>query len=53
MTDTGPALTTADEPVQALRCPRCDVTWRGTSRIGCWCCGGLGRPNGEVRIVAD
>ena len=42
----------ADTP-QPLRCERCDVTWRGSLSVPCWCCGSPGAIRGEVRIFAD
>ena len=42
----------ADAP-HSLRCERCDVTWRGSSSVPCWCCGAPGDIRGEVRIFAD
>ncbi len=37
----------------ALRCENCDVMWRGSSSVPCWCCGAPGAIRGEVRILAD
>ena len=53
VSDRQAATTTADEPVHALRCPNCDVTWRGISSVPCWCCGALGDRRGDVRIISD
>ena len=41
------------EAVHSLRCERCDVTWRGSRSMPCWCCGAPGAVRGEVRIFAD
>ena len=41
------------EAPYALRCENCDVMWRGSSSVPCWCCGAPGAIRGEVRILAD
>ena len=48
----GTVAALADAP-HSLRCERCDVTWRGSSSVPCWCCGAPGAIRGEVRIFAD
>jgi hypothetical protein len=40
-------------PEHPLRCPRCDVAWRGVEGDACWVCGDPGQPRGEVRFVED
>ncbi len=50
--DELPALPIGEGPY-ALRCENCDVMWRGSSSVPCWCCGAPGAIRGEVRILAD
>ena len=53
MTDTSAAAAHYGMPSYVLRCPSCDVTWRGTPDVSCWCCGARGLPCGEIRLVRD
>ena len=46
------SLPVADAP-HSLRCEHCDVMWRGSSSVPCWCCGAPGAIRGEVRMFAD
>ena len=47
-----PSLPIGEAPY-ALRCEHCDVMWRGSSSVPCWCCGAPGAIRGEVRMFAD
>ena len=47
-----PPLPLGEAPY-ALRCEHCDVMWRGSSSVPCWCCGAPGAIRGEVRMFAD
>ena len=51
--DADAATAALADVLQSLRCERCDVTWRGSSSVPCWCCGAPGAVRGEVRIFAD
>ena len=47
-----PPLPIGDAPY-SLRCEHCDVMWRGSPSVPCWCCGAPGAIRGEVRMFAD
>ena len=53
LAEGGAAAATLADALHLLRCERCDVTWRGSLSVPCWCCGSPGAISGDVRIFAD